>query len=588
MHGLIQDVRYALRQLRKNPGFAAVAVITLALGIGANTAIFSVVNSVLLRPLPYKDDGRLAVILQSGRNPVSPANFADWRSQNHVFQSMGAAEYWTPNLTSADNPEKLLGLRITSDVLLMLGVQPLLGRVFLPEEQENGKEHVAVLSYQLWQSHFGGDPKIVGQSLPFNGEQYTVVGVMPAEFKFAPFWATRSQLWAPLALGSRLNDRGANSLRVFARLNPGVSLEQAQAEMAAITSRLEQQFPGTNQEIKVVSLREKVVGNIRPALLVLFGAVGCVLLIACANVSHMLLARAAARQKEVALRLALGAKKWNTLRQLLIESLTLALIGGAAGVLLAMWGVHALVSLGPKELPHLDTIGIDGNVLLFSLAASLFTGLIFGMAPAWMSTSVSLTGALKKGERGSADGPKQKGMRSLLVASEFALAVILLAGAGLMVRTFVALQHVDPGFDPHNVLSLMVGVSGTEQATAGHTANFYQQVLDQVSAVPGVESAGAINHLPLAGDQWGLSFHVQGRPFEQPGSAQLTTFRAVFPGYFRTMHIPVLSGRDVAAADTLSTPAVIIINDYMATKYWPGEDPIGKQITFDDPQHPFG
>ena len=278
MSALIQDLHYALRQLRKSPGFTAVAVITLALGIGANTAIFSVVNAVLLRPLPYKDDGRLVVILNKGRNPVAPANFIDWRSQSQSFSQMGAAEYWTPNLTGTDNPEKLWALHVTPDIFPMLGVQPLLGRMFLPEEQEAGKEHEVVLSYSLWQSHFAGNPEIIGRSVALSGETYTVVGVMPRDFKFAPFWATKAQLWVPLALGPRLTDRGGSSLRVFARLKPGVTLEQAQAEMAGITGRLEREFPGTNQDMQVVSLREKVVGNIRPALLVLLGAVGFVLL----------------------------------------------------------------------------------------------------------------------------------------------------------------------------------------------------------------------------------------------------------------------------------------------------------------------
>jgi putative ABC transport system permease protein len=584
MNKLLQDVRFAIRQMKKSLGFTVVAVITLAFGIGANTAIFSVVNAVLLRPLPYKDDGRLVVILNHGRDPVAPANFIDWQKQSRSFASMGAAEYWTPNLTAADNAEKLLGLRITPEILPMLDVQPLLGRMFLPEERQIGKEHEVVLNYQLWQSHFAGDPNIIGRTLPLNGEPYTVVGVMPSDFKFAPFWATRSQLWAPLPLGPRMNDRDGSSLRVFARLNQGVSLQQAKSEMASITSALEHEFPGTNQDIQVLSLREKVVGNIRPALLLLLGAVGFVLLIACANVSHMLLARAAARQREVALRMALGARRWDTLRQLLVESLMLSLAGGAAGVLLATWGVRILLTLGPKEIPRLDTIGVDGHVLLFSLAASLLTGLIFGMAPAWASTGVHLTDALKKGERGSAEGPHRHGLRGVLVASEFALAVVLLAGAGLMVRTFFAVQHVDPGFDPHNVLSLVVGISGTEEGSGFHTANFYRQVLDRVAAVPGVEAVSGINHLPLAGDEWGLSFHIEGHALDHPGDAPVAVYRTVFPGYFQTMHIPVLGGRDIGNADTLNTPGVAVINSYMAGKYWPGEDPIGKRFTFGDPQ----
>jgi predicted permease len=583
METLLQNLRYTIRTLRKSPGFTAVAVVTLALGIGANTAIFSVVNSVLLRPLPYKDDGRLVVILNNGHNPVAPANFIDWRSQNQSFSEMGAAEYWTPNLTGTDNPEKLWALHVTPDIFPMLGVRPLLGRMFLPEEQEAGKEHEVMLSYSLWQSHFAGNPGIIGRSVALSGETYTVVGVMPRDFKFAPFWATKAELWSPLALGSRLTDRGGGSLRVFARLKPGVTLEQAQAEMAGITGRLEREFPGTNQDMQVVSLREKVVGNIRPALLVLLGAVGFVLLIACANVSHMLLARAAARREEIALRTALGAGRWDVFRQVLTESVTLAMLGGGAGLLLAVWGVRVLVALGPSDIPRVETIGVDGHVLLFALGISLFTGLAFGMVPAWSATAVNLSDALKEGKRGSSEGSRRNRLRGLLVGSEFALAVVLLAGAGLMVRSFLALQRVDPGFDPRGVLSMVVSVAGTEQAAAGHTGNFYQTVLEKVRAVPGVQSASGINHLPLAGDEWGFRFHIEGRPPERPGEESIATYRAVFPGYFRTMSIPTLRGRDVTNADNLRSPGVVVINNYFARRYWPGEDAIGKRVTFDDP-----
>ena len=459
----------------------------------------------------------------------------------------------------------------------------MLGRMFLPEEQEAGKEHEVVLSYSLWQSHFAGNPEIIGRSVALSGETYTVVGVMPRDFKFAPFWATKAQLWAPLALGSRLTDRGGSSLRVFARLKPGVTLEQAQAEMAGITGRLEREFPGTNQDMQVVSLREKVVGNIRPALLVLLGAVGFVLLIACANVSHMLLARAAARREEIALRTALGAGRWDVFRQLLTESLTLALMGGSAGLLLAVWGVRVLLAISPAAIPRVETVGVDGLVLLFALAISLLTGLAFGMAPAWRATAVNLSDALKEGKRGSSEGLRRNRLRGLLVGSEFALAVILLAGAGLMVRTFLALQNVDAGFDPHGVLSMVVGVAGTEQAAGGHPGNFYQEVLRKVGAVPGVQSVSGINHLPLAGDEWGFRFHIEGRPPEPPGKDLVATYRAVFPGYFQTMRIPILRGRDVSDADNLRAPGVVVINDYLARRYWPGEDAIGKRITFDDP-----
>ncbi len=584
---MLGEFRYTFRQLRKHPAFTAVAIVTLALGIGANTAIFSVVNAVLLRPLPYKDDSKLVVVLHDGRNPVAPANFLDWRSQNHVFAGMGAAQYWTPNLTGTSDPEKLWGLHVTSDIFPLLGVQPLLGRVFLPEEETPGKEHAVVLSYRLWQSHFASDSKIVGRTIALTGENYTVIGVMPQSFKFAPFWATKAELWAPLALGPRLDDRQGRSLRVFARLKPGITVEKAQAEMAAISGRLEREFPGTNRDVTVVPLREKVVGNVRPALLVLLGAVGFVLLIACANVGHMLLARAAARQREIAVRSALGASRWDVLGQFLAESLTLSLIGGAIGVLFAIWGVRALQALSPSDLPRVDSVTIDAHVLWFALAISILTGLIFGLAPAWRAISANTIDSLKEGERGASEGLRRNRLRAVLVGSEFAFAVVLLAGAGLMIRTFIRLQQVDPGFDPHNVVSIIAEVAGTEEGSGNRTAAFYRQVLERVAAVPGVVSASGINHLPLAGDQWGISFHVQGRPLDRPGEAPVATYRVVFPGYFRTMGIPILRGRDVSETDDLRAPGAVVVNEYTASRYWPGEDPIGKRITTDDPQnHP--
>jgi predicted permease len=403
-------------------------IVTLALGIGANTAIFSVVNAVLLRPLPYKDDGRLVVILHNGRNPVAPANFADWQSQNRSFESVGAAESWSPNLTSTDNPENLPGLRVTPEILPMLGVQPLLGRVFLPEEQQSGKDEEVILSYSLWQNHFAADANVLGRTIALNGNNYSIVGVMPREFQFAPFWATKATIWAPLALGDRINSRGGNSLRVFARLKPGVKLKQARTEMAGIADRLDKEYPGTNRDVQIVSLREKVVGNIRPALLVLLGAVGFVLLIGCTNVAHMFLARSAARQREIAVRTALGAMRWRVLRQYLIESLTIALMGGVCGLLLAFWGTRVLIALGPQQIPRLATIGIDQYVLLFVVTVSLVTGLLFGILPAWKASAANVSDALKEGERGSSEGRSHR-FRGLLVSSEFAFAVILLAGA---------------------------------------------------------------------------------------------------------------------------------------------------------------
>ncbi len=582
MTGFLHDLRYAVRQLRKNPTFTAIALLTLALGIGATTAIFSVVNAVLLRPLAYKSSDRLTVVLHYGHNPVAPANFIDWQKQSHSFERMGAAEYWSPNLTGTDNTEKILALRITADILPMLGVQPLLGRALLSEEQERGKEHEVVLGYPFWQSHFGGNAEVIGQTMNLSGEAYTIVGVMPRGFKFAPFWATKAQLWAPLVLGDRVNDRSGRSLRIFARLKPNVTLQQAQGEMNALTAHLEQEYPGTNPGVSVLSLKEKVVGDVRPALLVLLVGVGFVLLIACANVAHMLLARSAARHKEIAIRAALGAGSSRVVRQFLTESVLLAGLGGAAGLLLAWWGIRLLVALGPPELPRVETIGLDWHVLVFALAVTVGAGLIFGLAPALHAATPNLSETLKEGERGSNEGIGRNRLRSLLVASEFTFALVLLVGAGLMIRSFLALRNIDPGFNPQNVFSAVVSVTGTKAAQPGERPLFYQQLLERIRQTPGVESASAINHLPIGGDIWGFSFHVEGQPVPPPSETPVATYRVVLPGYFKTMNISLLRGRDVSDHDTVSSPGVVVINDWFARHHWPGENPIGKRITLDD------
>jgi predicted permease len=583
MQGWLQDIRYGFRMLRKRPGFTAVAVITLALGIGANTAIFSVVNAVLLRPLPYRDSDRLTVILHSGRNPVAPASFLDWQKQSRSFESMGAAEYWTPNVTSTQNAEKLWALHITSSLLPMLGVQPILGRVFLPEEEQRGKEHEVVISYPLWQSHFAASPDVIGRPMTLNGEVYTIVGVMPRGFKFAPFWATKAELWAPLVLGDKLTDRSGRSLRIFARLKPDVTLAQARAEMAGITARLEQQYPGTNEDVVVLALKEKVVGNVRPALLVLLTAVGFVLLIACANVAHMLLARSAARQKEIAIRAAVGAENSRLLRQFLTESCVLATLGGVAGLVLAFAGIRLLVALSPSNIPRVDTVTLDPGVLLFALGLTLLAGIIFGLAPALRAGGLNLSDCLKEGERGSSEGIRRNRLRSLLVASEFTFALVLLVGAGLMIRSFLAIQTIDPGFNPHHLLSAVVSVSGTRAAEPGARPIFYQHLLEQIGHVPGVQSASAINHLPLAGDIWGFSFQVEGETLSRPSDAPTAAYRAVFPGYFKTMNLPILQGRDVSDSDTLNSQGVVMVNEWLARHHWPGQEAIGKHLALSTP-----
>ncbi len=578
VESFFQDLRYGVRSMRRSPGFTAVAVIALALGIGANAAVFSVVNAVLLRPLAYKDADRLVTILHHTKNPVAVANYIDWRDRSRSFEAMAAAEYWSPNLTSTDPPEHLYGLQVTQNMLPMLGVDSLLGRWFAVGEDQKGAEHEVILSYRLWQRRFAADANELGKSITLNGEAYTVVGVMPPEFKFAPFWATRAELWVPMAFGDRTYSRGGNSLRIFARLAPGVSLAQARAEMATITALLEKKFPGTNREVEITPLREAMVGDIGTSLLVLLGAVGFVLLIACANVAHMLLARAAARQKEIAVRTALGAGRGRLVRQFLTENLLLSALGGGAGLLLAIWGTHALVALSPAHIPRMDAVTIDFRVVQYLFCITLLTSVAFGLAPALQASAVSLSDALKESGRGASDSASRNRLRSTLVASEFALALMLLIGAGLMVRSFFALESIDPGFNPHNVLSMVASVAGSKEANQREV--FYQQLLERVRAIPGVECAGGINHLPLAGDLWGWPFTIENRPRLGPNDSKSAYYRIVTPGYFQAMRIPLVRGRDISATDIAGAPGVVIINERAAARFWPNEDPIGKRISF--------
>ncbi len=577
---LLRDVRFAVRTLRKTPAFTVVAVSALALGIGATTTILSVVRSVLVEPLAYADADRLVVILHDGRNPASVRNFVDWRAQTRSFSGMGAAEYWSPDLTGGDNPTQVPALRITSSMLPMLGVAPLLGRTFTRAEEEPGNEHVVVLGYGLWQRMFAARRDVLGTTMSLDGSTYTIIGVMPKSFQFAPFWMTDAELWAPLALANRMND--GNSLRVFARLSPSVTLDRARADVRAVTAALEARDPGTNRSVVVAPLKEKVVGDIRTPILTLFVAVAFVLLIACANVAHMLLARAAVRHRELSLRTALGATRGRIIAQMLVESLVLALLGGATGFALAAWGIHALVAASPAIIPRVASVTLDGGVLLIALAISGVTVVGFGLLPALRAARVDLAETFRDGDRATSDGRGRAHIRNVLVASEFALALVLLIGAGLMIRTLVALQRIDPGFDPRNVVSMIVSTAGTPAADSGRHAAFYVDALARVRALPGVVSASYINHRPFDGDMWGFAFRLEGEPHPRPGDWPTATYRVVFPGYFATMRIPILRGRDVAETDRRDAPAVVLINEFMAKKHWPGLDPIGRRITLDD------
>jgi predicted permease len=580
---LLSDLHYAFRSLAKSPRFAVVALLALAIGIGANTAMFSVAYNVLLKPLAYPHPEKL-VFIQERQNrrgdafPTSPATYADWLDQQSVFQSMASAEAWGVSLTGNGRPEQIDALHASASLLEVLGVQPMLGRGFRPEDT-----HTVLLSYSLWQRRFGGDARILGKSVTLNGESYTVTGVMPQGFQFPPFWQEKAELWAPFIVPpARLHARASRSVRVFARLRDGVTLHQAQTQMSAIARRIELQYPATNTDVgaSVISLEDATVGKIRPALLVLLAAVGFLLLIACGNVANLLLARATDRQKEIALRAAIGASRWRIMRQLLAESAALSMAGSALGLLLAYWAVHALTGAIPEAsrftLPRYHEIGIGVPVLLFTLAVTAVTAMLFGLAPALQSSRPDLNSALKEAARGSSGYGGR--MRNLLVVSEVAVSLVLLSGAGLMIRSFRNLSAVDSGFDPHNVLSMTVNVAGSPYGAQEKHAAFYRETLARVAAVPGVRSASGANHLPLAGDLWTFGFRVEGQPIPAPGNEPSAVFRLSFPRYFETMRIPLEQGRDFTDRDDANAPRVAIVNQTMSRRYWPDTGAIGKRF----------
>src|SRR5262245_3403825 len=487
----MQDLKFAFRQLLKNPGFTAVAVLTLALGIGANTAIFSIINGVLLRPLPYREPDRIVAVLHFGWNPVSPADFLDWRQQQTVFERIAAAEYWGGTLTGRGTPEAVPGLSMGDGLFELLGVEPMLGRTFAADEFQPGKNQVLVLSHRLWQRRFGGETNVIGRTVTLDGKPYVIIGVMPPSFQFAPFWATHAEMWAPLSLADRVNARGGRSLRVFARLTPGVAREQAQAEMEAICKRLDVMYPDTNKGLKISvdSLHDKAVGNVKPALLVLLAAVVFVLLIGCGNVANLMLARATVRQRELAIRAALGAGHWRLIKQLLSESALLGIFGGTLGFAIAFWGVDVLARFVQGRIPRFEGVQVNVATLGFTLLVSLVAGIVFGLVPAVWCSRPGLTESLKESNRGSTEGRAHGRLRSALIVSEMAVALVLLVGAGLMMRSFLKLQAVDPGLNPHNVLSFTVSLAGLPEYVGAKREAFYQLLLQQIESLPGVQSA---------------------------------------------------------------------------------------------------
>jgi putative ABC transport system permease protein len=578
---LFQDLRYGLRSLRKKPGFTITAVIALALGIGANSAIFSVINGVLLRSLAYRDADSIVMVweknFQRGRsqNSVSPANFLDWKKQSVLFEQFAASWDTRVNLTSGGEPEEIQVQRVSSDFFSVLGVPPRLGRSFAREEDAPGANPAVVLSDELWQSRFGGNPAIIGQSITASGRTLTVVGVMPPGFHFLN---TQVKAWIPLALDPA-NDwrKQGRYLRSVARLKSGVTIQQAQAELDGIAKRLEQDYPDYNKGwgANLVPMHEQIVGDIRPVLLVLLAAVAFVLLIACANVANLLLSRAASRQKELALRAALGAGRTRLIRQMLTESVLLAVMGGALGVFLAYWGIQLLLALAPDNIPRLNEITIDPRVLIFTLAISLVTGLIFGLVPALQSSRPDLSDALKEGARGSTGGSRL--FRNLFVVAEMALALVLLVGAGLMLRSFSQLHQVKTGFDTDHVLTMRVQLPTAKYQQPAQRTEFFKIAQERLATLPGVKSVGAISYLPLTGLASSTVFNLATQPDLPPNESPGTEVRIVTPGYFSAMGIPLLKGRMLDDHDGAES-RVLVINETLARKYFPGQDPIGQRL----------
>ncbi|MCI0486651.1 MAG: ABC transporter permease [Blastocatellia bacterium] len=584
METFLQDLRYGVRMLRARPGFTVVALIALALGIGANSAIFSVVNTVLLRPLPYEEPERLVNIWASktkapdDRVAASAPNFFDWRDQNRVFTGMAAYLEDAYNLTGRGEPLRVKGVAVSGTMFSMLGVNPATGRNFLPEEDVEGASKVVILSQSLWQQSFGADPNVLGQSVDIDSESYAIVGVMPPAFSFPD---AETALWMPLAV-VKPSTWGRMDLffNVVARLKPGVSIEQAQSDMDSVAGRLAEQYPASNAGwgVMLVPLHEQAVGDVRPALLVLFGAVGFVLLIACANVANLLLARAASRQREIAIRSALGASRWRVIRQLVTESLMLSLMGGALGLLLALWGGDILATLSTENLPRAQEIGIDGLVLGFTCLLSIMTGLIFGLVPALQVSKPNLSETLKEGGRSSTGGVRSQFLRSALVVTEVALSLVLLVGAGLLIKSFVRLQQVEPGFESANRLTLEVALPWTKYPGQEPAAAFFERALDRIEVLPGVQSVGATTALPFSGrDNWRL-FYIEGRPHSGPQDYTGVGYRAINSGYFRALGIPLVQGRDFTEQDRSGVLPVVIVNQAMARKFFPGEDPSGKRF----------
>jgi len=596
MSTLEQDLRISIRRISKDRGFTIIALIALALGIGANTAIFSVVNSVLIRPLPYKDPDRLVMLWERNQDLnrdwmlFSTSDYMDYLHQNQAFEQLAAVERTDFNLTETGEPERIQGARVSASLFPMLGVTVMRGRYFTGEEEQPGRDSVVIVTHNLWQRQFGSDPNLVGKALRLNGQSYDVIGILPPNFHLSPFPpnfpipALETEIYTPLALENQELTRIGNRLFMVGRLKPDISLQQAQAMAGSIAHGIEEQSPQTNAGTGVflITVPEQAIGDMKRALLLLLGAVGFVLLIACANVTNLLLARAAVRNKEMALRTALGASRGRLLRQLLTESIVLAVVGGMLGLLLAYVGVRVITAINSGNIPRAQEIGIDWKVLAFTLTVSLMTGIIFGLVPGIKSSRPDLNEALKEGGKGSVAASGRRPIVNALVICQMALALTLLIGAGLMIKSLHKLQGIPTGFNPANLLTMQVTLPPTRYPQPPSQMEFFRQSIEQIETLPGVESVATVNFLPLGGADGGVFITIEGRPVPEPKDVPSVSFRAISRNYFRTMGIPLVAGHDFTDEDIAKSR--ILINDTLAQRYFPNEDPIGKRLKMTRPE----
>src|SRR6201997_4124608 len=600
---MLKDIRFALRQLLKQPAFTAIAVLTIALAIGATTAVLSLVNGLLVRPLPYRDPQRLVLLLQHFKSqnleriPVSPAEFKDYETRAHSFERLSAFGYTNFNLAGEDRPERIAGATVTAGVFPLLGVSPIKGRFFQPEECTLGRDDVVIVSARLWQRRFNSDPQIIGTKLLLNSKSFTVVGVMPASFDFplqlfnlgnGAQFHERAEIWKPLAFtDDEMKMRGSRGYAIIGRLGAGTSVAQAQAEIETINAQMRREHPDNYSQDnsfggEVLPLHDLAVGGMRPALLILLGAVCLVLLIACANLTTMLLARAATREHEMAIRVALGAAPLRLFKQVFTESVLLALIGGAMGVVLALWGIESLKAIGAQTVPRLREVNVDVLVLGVTFAICVATGIIFGLAPGLASARPELTEALKEGGRSSTQGTRRNRLRSGLVIAEIGLALVLLSAAGLLIKSFARIQNVNPGFNPRNALTFEVSLPKIQYPDDSSIVRFNNEAQRRMAALPGVQAAGFSTILPLAGTNSDWSFAIESRPLNDNSPSPDEEKRQVSPDYFRVLETPLIKGRFFTNADNADAPPVIIVNQAFAKKFWPNDDALGKRITFDD------